>query len=101
LHRHRNDQGKAVIVITHIDREATNQSGKTVTISWSAIGFVADSCTLVGTNGDSWVLSGSQGSVVTRPLSSSAEYTLTCTDGSGNRVSKRITVKVSPRFEEI
>ena len=76
-------------------------SGKTVTISWSAVGFVADSCTLVGTNGDSWVLSGSQGSVVTRPLSSSAEYTLTCTDGSGNRVSKRITVKVSPRFEEI
>ncbi len=77
------------------------QSGGTTVLNWSAQNVRADSCTLSGTNGDSWSLSGASGSQTTGALMGETTYTLTCTNLSDETISATLILKVTPSFEEI
>lgn len=71
----------------------------TVSLIWTAEN--TQSCSLTGTNGDSWNLSGESGSQTSSPLLVETVYTLACTDLSDNSVQTSVTVKLLPSFEEI
>ena len=73
----------------------------TVTLSWSAANVRAGTCTLVGTNGDSWNLTGTSGTRTSSALTAEAVFTLACTDLNGQPQSTSVTVRVAPSFEEI
>lgn len=77
------------------------QSASSATLTWSVLNVRAGSCTLTGTNGDSWNLTGTSGSNVTSAISGEATFTLRCLDLSGNPTSRTHSVKVAPSFEEI
>ncbi|MFQ5541126.1 MAG: hypothetical protein ACE5F4_02680, partial [Candidatus Paceibacteria bacterium] len=70
-------------------------------LSWSASNIEANSCSLSGTNGDSWTLSGASGTKTSSALSSETIFTLSCTDLNGDPVSTATTVKIAPSFDEI
>jgi len=68
---------------------------------WSAANVEENSCTLSGTNGDSWNLSGASGTKTTSPLVEETIFTLSCTDLNEDPVATSVTVKLLPSFEEI
>lgn len=72
-----------------------------VTLTWSASNIRAGTCTLVGTNGDSWNLTGTSGTRTSSALVSEAVFTLACTDLNSQPQSTTVTVRVTPSFEEI
>lgn len=71
------------------------------TLVWSVSSVRAGSCTLSGTNGDSWNLTGTSGVLVSSNISGETTFTLQCLDLNGNPTSKNHSVKVAPSFEEI
>ena len=73
------------------------RSGDSVSITWSATDV--QSCTVTGTNGDSW--SGASGSQVSSALTSETTFTLSCLDLEDETTSASETVKIAPSFEEI
>lgn len=77
------------------------QPDTAVTLTWSATNAKAGSCSLFGTNGDSWTLSGTSGSQTSSTLASETIFTLSCTDLNGDPVSTAVTVTLVPSFEEI
>lgn len=79
------------------------RSGETATLSWNIKNVQTDSCTLSGTNGDSWVLSDDDinGSRTSSPLSVETVFTLSCADLDDNPVSTATTIKIAPSFQEL
>jgi hypothetical protein len=67
-------------------------SGQTATLTYTVAN--ATSCTLTGTNGDSWSGFSTSGSKTTRALTSPTTYTLSCT-GPGGTNTKQHTVALS------
>lgn len=62
----------------------------------------ADSCTVVGTNGDSW--SGTSGTATSSPLTALTSYTLSCDGldaGSGADFTDTETVLIVPFWKEL
>jgi hypothetical protein len=83
---------KAVPLLVH--------SGKTSSISWSA--FNVTSCTVRGTNGDSWTGISSTGKTTSLILGQTI-YTLHCVGYAGanpSTIDKSITVNLIPSFNE-
>lgn len=76
------------------------QRGETVSLEWSVKNVRAGSCTLSGTNGDSWKLTGTSGAQTSSAIQSEATYTLSCTDLNGKKVNVSKTVKIAPAFRE-
>lgn len=77
------------------------RAGNTVTLQWSAENVVADSCSLTGSNGDSWTVSGTSGSQVSSVLQSQTTFTLSCTAAKDDKpIATNTTVKLVPQFEE-
>jgi len=76
------------------------QSGETTAVHWSVSN--AQSCTVTGTNGDSWSgLSSPTKGETSKPITSQTIYTLACTAyGSNPNVSETATVNVTPVYEE-
>lgn len=72
------------------------RSGDTSTVTWSATGVV--SCTVTGTNGDSWT--GPVGTHGTLPIMAQTVYTLSCQLDDGETLASTATVNVTPQFEE-
>jgi hypothetical protein len=71
-------------------------------LSWTAENIVPGSCTLSGTNGDSWNLTGALGQKTTSPITAETVFTLSCRAAKDNAVvSASATIKVTPKFEEI
>ncbi len=98
------DNNEEVAPVAGITLSATQtlvQKNQSTTLTWSASNVKTDSCSLAGTNGDSWNLSGTAGSQVTGALVGETIYTLSCTDLNKKLVSTQVTVKVVPSFEEI
>lgn len=77
------------------------QPDTAVSLSWSATNAQAGSCSLSGTNGDSWTLSGTSGTKTSSALASETIFTLSCIDLNGDPVSTAVTVTLVPSFEEI
>lgn len=77
------------------------QEGSTVSLDWSASDVESDSCSLSGTNGDVWSLSGSSGSQTSSTLTNETIFTLQCTDLEEDPVATSVTVKLVPQFGEI
>lgn len=77
------------------------RSNTSVTLAWSVSNVQANSCTMSGTNGDSWVLSGSLGNQVSSPLTNKTIFVLSCTNLAGVQVSSETTVGIAPSFKEI
>jgi len=75
------------------------RTGESTILTWGALN--ASSCSLVGTNGDSWALSGTAGTKTSSALQSETTFTLACVDVNDQSVSKNVTVKVTPSFQEI
>jgi hypothetical protein len=73
---------------------------QTTVLNWSVVDVQANSCTLSGTNGDSWVLTGSSGTKTTAAITQATVYTLSCTDLGVQPVSQSTTVKILPTFNE-
>lgn len=76
-------------------------SGKTTTIAWSTSD--AESCTVTGTNGDSWT--GTTASRTSSPITQVVQYTLTCDDADPDTTeddfTDRVTVVRIPSWLEI
>lgn len=77
------------------------QQGTTTQLDWTAAEVTADSCTIAGSDGTSWSLSGGEGSIETAALENETDFTLQCTDRRGDVVSVSVTVKIVPSFDEI
>ena len=77
------------------------QKSLPATLIWSVSNVRAGSCTLFGTNGDSWDLTGTSGVLVSSTISGETTFTLQCLDLNGNPTSKTHNVKVAPSFEEV
>jgi len=77
------------------------QSGETTLVHWSVSN--ARSCTVTGSNGDSWSgLSSPAKGETSKPIVSQTTYTLSCTAYSTNPgVSETETVNVTPAFREM
>ena len=73
--------------------------GETVTLNWSATG--TESCSIGGSNSDSWILVGQSGAVVTSAISEETSFTLTCEKTGGGIEQKSVTVKITPSFQEV
>jgi hypothetical protein len=73
----------------------------TALVVWSVGNVEDDSCTLTGTNGDSWALDGSSGTRTSSGLSGETTFTLSCTGLDGDNASVAATVRILPSFEEI
>lgn len=76
------------------------QKGSVATLTWSISQVVSGSCSLKGTNGDSWRVSSASGSQVSSALESETTYTLACTDLNGKATSQSLTVRIAPTFDE-
>jgi hypothetical protein len=75
------------------------RSGGTSQISWSASNVI--SCTVSGTNGDSW--SGASGSKTSSPIVARTTYTLIChalPGASPSSLTETQTVNIVPQFQE-
>jgi len=77
------------------------QPGGTTTLEWTAENIQADSCSLAGTNGDSWALTGSGGSQTSSALDTQTIFTLSCIDGADDPISTATTIRLTPSFQEI
>lgn len=69
------------------------------TLVWSVSQVQQNSCTLSGSNLDSWALSGSSGTNTSSALAEDTTFTLTCTNLSGQTVTTSVTVPVELPFE--
>jgi hypothetical protein len=76
------------------------QPGKSTSIVWGAKNVEAGSCTLSGTNNDSWELSDEGGVETTSAINERTTYTLACKNVAGQTVSKSVTVQKLPVFNE-
>jgi len=72
-------------------------AGNSTAVSWSATDV--SSCSVTGTNGDSW--NGSSGSENSSPIDAETTFTLLCTETDGDTVTAAETVKLVPSFQEI
>jgi len=75
------------------------RSGNTVSVSWDVANV--QSCTVTGSNGDSW--SGISGNQTSSPITGQTIYRLSCTPlagASGSPVNKSTTVNIVPIFNE-
>lgn len=72
-----------------------------VELSWSAENVRSGSCSIHGSNGDAWSLSGTSGKQLSSPLAGETVFTLSCIDLNGDRTSTATTVKILPSFGEI
>lgn len=77
------------------------QPGKSALMLWSATNTQAGSCTITGTNGDSFVLTGSSGTQSSSILSAVTTFTLRCTDLNGVQQAQSATIRIAPSFQEI
>lgn len=76
------------------------RNGTTVQVSWQALHV--QSCTVSGTNGDSW--SSTSGSYTSRPILGQTVYVLTCQalpGASPSTITDSKTVNIIPIFQEI
>jgi hypothetical protein len=71
----------------------------TVVLTWSVSN--ASGCSLVGTNGNVWSSLGSSGSRTSSGITSETTFTLSCTDLNDEAVSRSVTVKLVPSFQEV
>ena len=72
--------------------------GQTTILDWVVLGVTA--CTLTGSNGDSWTLSGELGNETTSSIQTATTYTLSCLDDQDSPVSTSLTIKLVPQFQE-
>ncbi|HEV3245028.1 MAG TPA: hypothetical protein VG102_01585 [Candidatus Paceibacterota bacterium] len=76
--------------------------GEITKISWKASNVT--SCTIGGTNGDSWSCSGASCDATTTepssPIESQTIYTLACSADDGSSPSASVTVSIVPTFQE-
>lgn len=84
-----------------VSTPGVTQKNAPVILSWTANNTQNGSCTLTGSNGDSWNLSGSSGSQTTSGLIQETIYTLSCDDLNDTPVATSITIKLVPSFQEI
>jgi len=77
------------------------RSGESATISWTAENIEDGSCSIAGTSGDSWDISGSSGSVLSSPLTNETIFTMQCLNLLGDWVGSTTTVRITPSFREI
>lgn len=69
----------------------------TANVTWSSTN--TSSCTVSGSNGDSW--SGTSGTQTSGAVTGQTIYTLTCTGLDGSAPSKSVTVNIIPNMKEI
>ena len=75
-------------------------SGETVQISWTSTDTL--SCTLSGSNGNSWNGGSTGGPVTSTPITGAVTYTLRCTDLAGNQRTIDVeTIRITPTVQEI
>jgi hypothetical protein len=76
-----------------------NQGG-TVQVHWSVSN--AQSCTVTGSNGDSWAgLSSPSGGETSKPITAQVIYTLSCPAyGSNPNLTQSVTVNITPTYQE-
>ncbi|OGG63377.1 hypothetical protein A3C21_02950 [Candidatus Kaiserbacteria bacterium RIFCSPHIGHO2_02_FULL_59_21] len=75
------------------------RSGDATTIRWSAQNV--DSCTVTGSNGDSWTSEGDGAfSQTSSPLVSETIYTLSCMALDGSDIARSLRIVIVPTFEE-
>ncbi|PCI27642.1 hypothetical protein COB52_04575 [Candidatus Kaiserbacteria bacterium] len=70
---------------------------QSTTITWASV--ESTSCSITGTNGDSW--SGRSGRVDSSPITEKTVFTLSCTDSGGETIKDVETVYISPAWQEI
>ncbi len=69
-------------------------------ISWNVLN--AASCTVVGSNGDSWsTTQSSAGGELSSPITTITTYTLNCTGIDGSTVNESVNVRIMPRVQEL
>lgn len=85
---------------TMLEVPALVQRDEMATLTWSVQNVRAGTCTLTGTNGDSWNLSGASGVVTSSKMQNEATFTITCTDLNAQKVTVSKTVKIAPTFRE-
>lgn len=73
------------------------RSGNTTEVRWQ--GVEVTSCTVTGTNGDSW--SGTAGQETSSPIEASTTYTLDCTAFNDTQVQDSVDVNIIPEFQEL
>jgi hypothetical protein len=73
------------------------RSGTPTTVQWQ--GVEVTSCTVTGSNGDSWT--GTAGQQLSSPLDTSTTFTLNCTAFNDTTVQESVEVVVVPSFQEI
>ncbi len=73
------------------------RSGTPTTVQWQ--GVEVTSCTVTGSNGDSWT--GTAGQQLSSPLDTSTTFTLNCTAFNNTNVQDSVEVTVVPSFQEI
>lgn len=78
----------------------TVRPGQTTDLNWTVVDVQANSCSLSGTNGDSWTLTGSSGTKKTGVITQTTVYTIACTDLGALPVSQTTTVRILPTFNE-
>lgn len=75
------------------------RKGQTTKVTWSATRVT--SCTVSGSNGDSWTgLTSPVGGALSSAISQQVIYTLSCTNAAGTAFSQRATVNVLPGWQE-
>lgn len=72
------------------------RGGTSVTIQWQGVEMT--SCTVTGSNGDSWT--GTSGEVISSPIESSTTFTLNCIAFNGTQIQDSFEVTVIPVFQE-
>jgi len=72
------------------------QKGDTTTVKWST--KYVTSCSVTGTNGDSWT--GTSGTQTSPPIVAQTVYTITCTGEDGTTVTQSSTVGIAPTYNE-
>ncbi len=73
------------------------RSGTPTTVTWQ--GVEVTSCTVTGSNGDSWT--GTAGQELSSPITSKMTFDLDCTAFDGSNVQDSVEVTVLPKFNEI
>jgi hypothetical protein len=78
------------------------KTGKTSEVSWNAASVA--SCTVSGTNGDSWSCTGAACNATTTettmPIENQTTYTLSCTGLDNSAMQRSVTINVAPNFCE-
>lgn len=76
------------------------RSGNTTQLNWSATNV--RSCTVTGSNGDTWdTIVSAIGGNTSKPITRQTTYTLACVDLDGTPASKSVMVRILPRMREL